>query len=156
MGLARALGPIALAVLMAGCILPRGPGDRVPQRVEISVLAADPAAYDGRFIEVEGAVAFRLEHQVVCAQPADIDGEGTGSCVWIAFPYAGDGMDGDALQALHNHLAVLTGRFVARASGRSGNYPGVIIPQRARIVGTHDRGDIPPPPPEPPAAIRRE
>jgi hypothetical protein len=147
------VAPFAMA-----CAVTQVADDREPRHVDLAVVADDPMAYDGRSIEVDGAAVFQFERQFICADAEAIVGERRDrpQCVWIGIPDVGEGMDAEEIAALHGKLVVLAGRFVAKEKGHFGAYAGTIIPQRARIIGTHDQGDIPPPPPEPPKPIRRD
>ena len=101
---------------------------------------------------IRGAVVVRFEAEYICPDVVQIDSGRSKECLWLAPAFAGEGLGPSELSQFHGKWVVLTGKFNLTRSfnkgflGHGGAYGGTITPISMQIIGTHDKGDVPPPP----------
>ena len=142
---------LTLFALCAGCGRTHILSDSIIQDVKISDLSANADLYNNAIVRVRGAAVMRFEANFICSDAAEIGTGNNTKCLWLS-PIAHD----DALAPLdarlyHNKVVVIVGVFDKDFPGLMGAYGGAIAPISVKVVGSHDKGDVPAPPPEPPA-----
>ena len=134
---------LCVAFLVAGC----SGGIRVgPERTTIHELLRAGLFYNNAVVEVRGFAVMRFEAHYICQTLAEVDSGQVRNCLWIApVPKNGVIRPLDAAQ-FHQKKVLLTGVFDRDMTGHGGAYGGAIAVLSSRVLGSHDKGDIPAPP----------
>ena len=138
----RSILSITALLLAASCASPQG--------VTASNLLRDPNGFDGRTVEIRGAVVARFEATFICDNLEQVKNETASECIQLEpAVLEGQGLDSQRILALHKHWVVVRGTFLATPRGHT--FKGQLLPTSAKIVGNHPHGDVPPELPEPSA-----
>jgi len=145
--------PVAAILVLAcvGCSHMSRPTSTASVSVEIPTILKNPAAYQDKVVRIRGAAVVRFEASYICPELAQINSNRTKECLWLAPALAGEGVGPKELARCHKKWVVLTGTFDKQNSGHMDAYGGGITAIKVEVVGSHDKGDVPPPPPEPSA-----
>ncbi len=113
------------------------------QSAGIEDLLANPEAHQGQIVRIRGAVVARLEAAYICSNLEQIDSARSHECLWLKPGLVGEGLGPGEISQLHKKWVDLTGRFDSTFTGHMGAYGGSVIPITVKVVGGHDKGDIP-------------
>ncbi len=134
------------AVLIAGC------GSSEPTESaalsDMVAILANPAAYDGKLIRVQGAAVVRFEASFICPTPATLDSPGSSKRCLSLVPGESDGMAYD-IRPLDGKTVEIIGQFNAKSFGHMAAYGGTIATTSGKVTDSHNMGEAPPPPPPP-------
>lgn len=115
---------------------------------DIATMLANPSAYDGAWVHVQGAAVVRFEASFICPTPETLDSPGSSKKCLSLVPGESNGMAYDIRQ-LDGKTVEIIGSFNAESFGHMGAYGGTIAATWGRITGTHSMDEAPPPPSPP-------
>jgi hypothetical protein len=116
------------------------------QLVAIDSLLADPSTYQDQTVQITGAVVARFEATYICEDLAQVDSSRVNECLWLKPGLVGEGLGPSQLPQYHKKWVILIGRFDKHFLGHMNAYGGAIVPISVKVIGSHNKGDIPPPP----------